>query len=184
MTDPSGILVDEYQEQWEELQVTKDELQSIADAMKKPEFRKILTEYANEMNDPSIRRQHQEELTQFEKQRGYDVTFINPEPGYVIKTSVEGKLKCFINVGKNDKITKPSSQPVRSPDGTNGLNWSIPYTLIPPRTDYDNKKVRCKVFDVVFHPDALYIASKNEKFKSLLNSTALDGVEKNFQVCY
>lgn len=167
---------------WEDFSVTREELKSITDCLKKEEFRKLLIEYAEEVADPDNRRTYEREITQLEKERGVDVTFVNPEPGYVIKTSVDGDRKCFLNISKNDVVARPTSQP-SCEQGHRGLQWSIPYTLVPPRYDLDKKNARCMVFDVVFHPDTIYLASKNARFREIVNDTAMDGVESNFKVC-
>jgi len=166
---------------WEDFNVSREELKNITDCLKKEEFRKLLIEYAEEVADPDNRKIYEREITQLEKERGVDVTFVNPEPGYVIKTSVDGDKKCFLNISKNDVVARPTSQPSYE-QGHRGLQWSIPYTLIPPRYDLDKKNVRCMVFDVVFHPDTIYLASKNARFREIVNNTAMDGVESNFKV--
>ncbi|KAG7188601.1 hypothetical protein KM043_008229 [Ampulex compressa] len=166
---------------WEDLEVTKEELKNLNECLKKEDFRKLLIEYADEVNDPKNRKIYEDEITQLEKERGVDVTFVNPEPGYVIKTSVNGDKKCFLNVSKSNIVERPTSQPSFE-QGHRGLQWSIPYTLIPPRDDLDKKNVRCMVFDVVFHPDTIYLTSKNARFREIVNNTAMDGVEKHFQV--
>lgn len=166
---------------WEDFDVSREELKNITDCLKKEEFRKLLIEYAQEVTDPDNRKIYEREITQLEKERGVDVTFVNPEPGYVIKTSVDGDRKCFLNISKNDIVERPTSQPSYE-QGHRGLQWSIPYTLIPPRYDLDKKNVPCMVFDVVFHPDTIYLASKNARFREIVNNTAMDGVESNFKV--
>lgn len=166
---------------WEELDITKEEVDNITECFKKEDFRKLLIEYAEEVTDPQNRKIYEREITQLERERGIDVTFVNPEPGYVIKTSLDGDKKCFINVSKSKTVGRPNSRATYD-DGNRGLQWSIPYTMTPPREDLDKKHTRCTVFDVVFHPDTLYLASKNGKFRDLVNDTAIDGVEKNFKV--
>ncbi|XP_076767169.1 PIH1 domain-containing protein Nop17-like isoform X2 [Xylocopa sonorina] len=172
---------DTRRQNWEDLEVTKEELKNLTECLKQEEFRKLLIEYAEEVTDPENRKIYEKEITQLEKERGVDVTFVNPEPGYVIKTSVNGDRKCFLNISKSDIVARPSSQPSVE-QGHRGLQWSIPYTLIPPRDDLDKKNVRCKVFDVVFHPDTIYLSSKNAQFREIVNNTAMDGVENNFDV--
>ena len=167
------------QEAWEKLDVTREELDNITDCMKKEEFRKLLMDYADEINDPENRRLYESEIKQLERERGIDVTFVKPEADYVIKTSLNGSVKCFINIGHNECVDKPSSRPAEK-----GLQWSIPHLLVPPRDDLDNKRLRCRVFDVVFHPDTLYLAHKNTKFRDIVNDTAMDGIENNFKVLY
>nr|XP_031832376.1 uncharacterized protein LOC116426888 [Nomia melanderi] len=166
---------------WEDLEVTKEEIKTLKECLKKEEFRKLLIEYAKEVTDPENRKLYEKEITQLEKERGVDVVFVNPEPGYVIKTSVNGDRKCFLNISKSDILSRPSSQPLYE-QGHHGLEWYIPYLLTPPRDDLDKKNVRCMVVDVVFHPDTIYLASKNAHFRDVVNDTAMDGVESNFQV--
>ena len=166
---------------WEDLEMTRDEVERLGDALKKEEFRKLLAEYAEEINDPENKKRYEEEMTELEKERGIDISFINPEPCYVIKSSVGGQKKAFINICKNDKVSKPTSVPMTK-SGSPGLNWSLPYTQAPPRDDLDKNGNRCTVFDVVFHPDTHRLAENNAQFKQMLNNIALDAVEDNFDV--
>ncbi|XP_063531693.1 protein kintoun [Cydia strobilella] len=165
----------------EELQFTRSDLENIQDAMKNKKFREMLAEYADEVRDPANQALYQKEMTQLEKERGYDVTFINPKGGYVIKTSVAGDRKAFVNICSNDYVGKPSCS-VQEVDNQRGMNWQIPYTIIPPREDYDHKKQRCVIYDVVFHPDTLRMAEVNKRFRELVNKTALDGLMKTYNI--
>jgi dynein assembly factor 2, axonemal len=165
-----------------QLDISRDEVNRIGEALKHEEFRKLFTDYCEEISNPENRKLYEKEITQLEKERGVDVTFINPEPGYVIKTSSDGATKTFINIATNDKIEKPSSASATNSDGQRGLTWSLPYTLAPPRRDMDKKSQMCHVYDVVFHSDALHLASRNASFRKLVNDTALDAVEKEHKV--
>jgi hypothetical protein len=66
--------------------------------------------YAEEISDPENRKLYEQEITQMEQERGMDVQFIHPKPGHVLKTSVDGDMKAFINICQNDKIGKPVSK--------------------------------------------------------------------------
>lgn len=167
---------------WEKLDISRDEVNRIGEALKQEEFRKMFVDYCEEISDPENRKLYESEITQLEKERGVDVTFINPEPGYVIKTSSDGTTKTFINVATSNKIEKPSSVSSTNADGQRGLNWSLPYTLAPPRRDMDKKNQLCHVYDVVFHPDALHLASRIASFRKLVNDTAIDAVQQAHQV--
>ncbi|XP_063238230.1 protein kintoun [Bacillus rossius redtenbacheri] len=164
-----------------EFDITREEVERIGEALKSEDFRKLLAEYAEEVSDPANIKIYQDEITQLEKERGVDVTFINPEPGYVIKTSVDGNRKAFLNVCKNANVGKPTSQPMTQ-GKSRGFNWLLPHSVAPPREDLDKNKNRCVVYDVVFNPEAFVLAEKNLKFKSMLTDTALDAVENNFNV--
>ncbi|XP_055707975.1 protein kintoun [Phlebotomus papatasi] len=168
-------------DKWEELDLTTDEIKSLTDALQKEEFRKLLVEYCEELNDPENRKKFEEELTQLEAERGIDITFINPEPGYVVKTTVDGQMKGFINVCQSGKVQRPVSE-YRATSGERGLNWTLPHTQAPPRRDLDNKGAVCMVYDVVFHPDALHLAGKNSRFRDVLTDTACEAVESAFSV--
>lgn len=166
---------------FKDLDLSRDEVERIGNALKDKEFRKLFAEYVNEIHDPENRKIYQKEITELEKERGIDVTFINPVAGYVIKTSVDGNKKCFINVCANEHIQKPSSTPAVQ-QGSRGLQWSLPHSVSPVREDMDNKKIRCDVYDVVFHPDTLHLAQNNKAFRDMVNNTACEAVESNFDV--
>lgn len=168
---------------WDRLDITHDELNQFTNAFKSDEFRKLFSDYCNEITDPENRRVYESELKQLEAERGVEVKFINPAPGFVIKTTVDGKQKVFINVAKCDQIEAPSSE--RGQDastGQHGLNWRLPYVQSKPKRDFDNSKTVCPVYDVVFHPDTLHLAKKNAMFRKLVIDTACDAVQTTYNV--
>lgn len=164
-----------------DLDLTRDEVERFGNALKDKEFRKLFAEYVEEIQDPENRKLYQKEIAELEKERGVDVTFINPVAGYVIKTSVDGNKKCFINICSNEHIKKPISTPTLQ-EGAKGLQWSIPHSVTPVREDFDNKKIRCDVYDVVFHADTLHLAQNNKAFRDMVNNTACEAIESNFDV--
>ncbi|XP_068980885.1 protein kintoun isoform X3 [Bombus flavifrons] len=172
---------DIHRKNWEDLDVTKEELKNLTECLKKEEFRKMLIEYVEEVTDPKNMEVYQKEITLLEKKRGVDVTFVAPQPSYVIKTSINGDKKCFLNICTSELTDPPSSQPSFE-QGHHGQQWSIPYLLTPPRDDLDKKNVRCKVFDVIFHPDTIFLSTKHAELRKIVNNTAIDGVENNFNV--
>lgn len=165
----------------EDLDISRDELDKIGEALKEKEFRNLFAEYIEEITDPANKKLYEEEITQFEKDRGVDVKFVHPKPGYCIKTCIAGEKKAFINICHNDLVKVPQYQ-IGEENNKPGTSWSIPYSLSEPREDYDKKYKRIMIYDVVFHPSALTYACQNPKFKELLNETACDGVEKQFKV--
>lgn len=169
--------------EWKRLNVTTEELNRFTKAFKSEEFRQLFADYCNEITDPENRRAYEAELKQLEAERGVDVTFINAEPGFVIKTCESGNQKVFINVAKCDNIAKPSCECGQDDKtGQKGLNWRIPYVQSRRKQDFDNNKVVCGVYDVVFHSDTLHLASKNATFRKLVIDTACDAVKSAFNV--
>ncbi|KRF97886.1 uncharacterized protein Dwil_GK27737 [Drosophila willistoni] len=167
----------------EPIDITKDEFERIREALGKEEFRKLFFEYVDEIQDPANRKIYEDEITQLEKERGVEVTFIHPQPGFVVKTSIDGEQKCFINIAGSPEIARPESKLDINPDtGDRGLSWSIPMAQTASRDDCDAKNQQCKVFDVVFHPDALHLGQKNSQFRKCLIDTALDAVEREYEV--
>lgn len=165
----------------DEPSLSRTDLESIQEAMKQKKFRDLLAEYCEEVRDPANQAIYQKEMTQLEKERGYDVTFINPKGGYVIKTSVAGDRKAFINICSNENVGRPSGN-VHTVDGKRGMNWQVPYSLVPPREDYNEKRERCVIYDVVFHPDTLRMAQANNEFRNLVNKTAIEGLSTTYNV--
>jgi dynein assembly factor 2 len=169
-------------ERLEDLNLTHEEVERLSEAFKKEEFRKLFLEYAEEISNPENRARYENEIRQLENERGMDVKFINPEPGYVIKTTVGGKMKAFINICKNNYIEKPSSVKKVGSDGRQGLSWSLPHSFSPPREEMDKTKEKCLVYDVVIHPDTFRMAETNSRFKKMVNDMAIEGICKQFDV--
>lgn len=166
----------------EELQLTTDEITRFSKALKDEKFREILHEYAEEISKPENKKIYEDEITQLEKERGMNVQFVHPKPHHVLKTSLNGKEKCFINICSNAVIDKPVCKAGRGQGGRVGQHWSLPYSLVPGRLDRESKGNKCTIYDVVFHPDTLYIAGKNSRLMELVNSTATQAVEDAFKV--
>lgn len=158
-------------ETFEKLDLTKDEVDRFTNAFKNEEFRKMFVEYANEIADPENRKKYEEEIAQMERERGMDIQFVHPKEGFVLKTTIDGSKKAFINICSNENIEKPS--PTRQ---AGGVSWSIPYSMSPMRDDSDKKGGLCKIFDVVYHPDSIRMAESNTKFKGIVTQTALEGI--------
>ncbi|XP_030575307.1 protein kintoun [Archocentrus centrarchus] len=169
-------------EKLKELNVTADEVKRFSEAFKDEKFRVMLRDYAREISDPENRRKYEEEIQILEQERGNTVEFIHPKPFRAIKTSVDGKHKCFINICSSDKIGKPASEWVVSEDGRRGQCWSLPHSLHPGRQDTDPKGNKMMIYDVVFHPDTLHMASKNKSFLEMVDSTAIQGIQDAFKV--
>ncbi|KAL5009024.1 hypothetical protein ScPMuIL_014605 [Solemya velum] len=169
-------------EKWEDLNLSNDEIKRLGEALKDEKFRKLFVEYAEEISNPENRRLYEEDIRRMENDRGSDIQFIHPEPGHVLKTSVDGEMKAFINISKSDKLDKPGSRREKNAQGQSGLHWTIPHSFAPPREDLDKNNTKCKVFDVVFHPDTYRLAESNKKFMKMVEDTALDGIEQRFEV--
>ena len=184
------------------LDLTAGEVGRLEQALKQEEFRKLLVEYAKEVQDPKAKEAYEADVIKMEAERGVKCIFLRPQPGHVVKTrhadgnhetgsvdkngfSENSKLggKAFINVCWDPNVAKPESQ--QAVDGTTrkcGLRWSVQYCQSHPRRESDGKGVPCDVYDVIFHPEAGILATKDPRVKDLLNTTALDAIEKAFGV--
>ena len=169
---------------FEDMDLSKDEIKRIGEAMKNEEFRKLLCEYAEEISDPENKKRYEEEIREMEQNRGMDIQFVHPEAGYVMKTVVDGSLtgKAFINIAKNNLIGKPSMEKKMGPNGQSGMAWQLPHSLAPPREDVDKQTNKCHVFDFVIHPDTYRMAETNARFKKMIEDTAFEAIEKSFNV--
>ena len=63
------------------------EVSNIQRALKDETFVKLLADYAKELGDPATKARYEAEISQFESERGYEVSFLHPKPGYVLKES-------------------------------------------------------------------------------------------------
>ena len=50
------------------------------------------------------------------------------------------------------------------------------------RDDTDRSGSACVVFDAIFHPDTLYLASRDTRIKTLVHNTAFDALQSTFNV--
>ncbi|EDM03505.1 similar to chromosome 14 open reading frame 104 [Rattus norvegicus] len=135
----------------EDLDLSGEEVQRLTSAFQDPEFRRMFSDYAAEITDPENRRRYEEEITALERERGVEVRFVHPEPGHVLRTSLDGEHRCFVNVCSNSLYA-----------GRNGNRYTV--------------------YDVVFHPEALALARSHERFREMLDATALEAVEQQFGV--
>ena len=115
------------------------------------------------------------------QQQGEQVT---PTPGFVAKTrsATRQGAKVFINVCSSDHVDKPA--PVEGGAGGEGsdeLQMRIPMSLGPPREDLDKSGEVCTVYDVVFHPDAVEGALKEEEFRSFVMQLTVHQIQQKYK---
>lgn len=166
----------------DKLNVTTEEADRLRKAFKDEKFREMFREYAQEISDPENRRQYEKEIQLLEQERGNTVEFIHPTPYRCLRTSVDGKHKCFINICSSEKVGKPQCQSGVSEGGRRGQRWSLPHSLHPGRQDTNPKGNKIVVYDVVFHPDTLHLAGKNQRFMDMVDNTAISAIQDSFKV--
>lgn len=165
-----------------ELNMTEDEVDRLAKAFKDENFRKMLHDYAQEISDPENKKKYEEEIKLLEQERGNTIEFVHPTPFKALRTSVDGSQRCYINICANDKVGKPSSSQGVSEEGCRGQYWSLPHNLHPGRQFTDKKGNKFIVYDVIFHPDTLHIARRSKRFMDLVDNTAIQAIQKSFNV--
>ncbi|XP_029900764.1 protein kintoun [Myripristis murdjan] len=169
-------------DQLKKLNMTPDEVDRLSNAFKDEKFKEMLRDYAKELSDPENKKKYEEEIKLLEEERGNTIDFIHPEPFKALRTSLNGTQKCFINICANEKVGKPECKLGTSEDGRRGQQWSLPHSLHPGRPDTDPKGKKIMIYDVVFHPDTLHMASRNKRFMNMVLSTAIQGIQENFKV--
>ncbi|VDQ02835.1 unnamed protein product [Trichobilharzia regenti] len=191
-----------------DINLTSDEITKLKNAFKDPEFRKLFREYAEEISDPINKKKYEDEIKLMELEQGMDVQFINPTPGHCFKTRhwpcvvqcsdsktalkeednpTNESVKVFINVCKSDAVECPQIKSMKNDSSVHGGGgrsyWSIPHCFTPPREDFDKSKNHATVYDVVFNPKAFELANSSAAFKKLLNVTAIEGLQKQYNLC-
>lgn len=169
-----------FENKLKDLNLTNEEVQRFSDAFKNDEFRKLFMEYAEELNDPKNRELYEKEIRAAEEERGSNVTFVHPKPGHVIKTTIDGKKKCFINIATNENVEKPSYSKSVGASSQPGVHWSLPHCLAGPHEDLDHDSKPCTVYDVVFSPDTYRMAETNSRFMKMVEDSAIESIENNF----
>ena len=149
---------------------TKNEVQAIDKALQDPTFRAMLVDYVHDVQDNQD--QYKAEVRKFEAQQGFNVTFLQPSPGYVIKTRVlasdnaeDNDLsigKVFINVCSDDNVEDAKEMKA---DWQGRIPWAVPYSTSKPRRDVDKAGEQCIVYDVLFHPNVIKKTQDNVMFR-------------------
>lgn len=71
-----------------------------------------------------------------------------------------------IQCRQSDVIDKPTS--LRASEGNQqGLRWLLPHNITTHREDVDKRGNTCFVYDAVFHPKVLRLASTDSRFKQV-----------------
>ncbi|XP_050810612.1 protein kintoun [Gopherus flavomarginatus] len=161
----------------EELQLTAEEVERLKGAFRDERFRALLAEYAAELADPEQRRRYEEEVTALERERGVEVRFVHPAPGYVLRTSQGGAQRCYLNVCSSPLLGRPQARAE-----PRGHRWALPYSLAPGREELGRAGRRRLVYDVVFHPETLRLAARSARFRRMVSDTALEAVQSRFGV--
>lgn len=133
---------------------------------------------------------YEEELAKLEAEKGNAVRFVKPTPGFVVKTAftvpptdckTPGISKVFINICTSEEIAKATSK-IGMKKESKGQQWSVPYSLAPGREDVDNSEKPCMVYDCTLNPETYEMSLHNAKFKEMIVSIAIEGVERQFGV--
>ncbi|KAM6273513.1 protein kintoun [Porphyrio hochstetteri] len=164
-------------ERLQDLELSSEEAERLRRAFRDERFRELFAEYAAELADPEQRRLYEEEVAALERERGVEVRFVHPAPGYVLRTSQDGSRRCYLNVCSNPHVGEPRA---RAEPG--GHRWALPYSLAPGREELGRGGRRRLIYDVVFHPAALRLAARSPRFRRLLSDTALEAVERHCTV--
>ena len=103
-----------------------------------------------------------------ESQRGVDMKFIKPSPGFVIKINDNSQNKVFINVCTSTEIARPefqyAEQKAEGDKVERGQQCSLPYSLSPSHIETDNSKSLFSVykFSCLFLLLIHFLASRNQ----------------------
>ncbi|NWR10640.1 KTU protein, partial [Paradoxornis webbianus] len=139
--------------------------------------RELFAELAAELSDPEQYLVYQKEVAALERERGVEVQFVHPNPGFVLRTSQDGSRRCYINVCSNELMGQP-----RAHAEPGGHRWELPYSLAPGREELRRAGHRRLVYDVVFHPITVDLAARSPRFLRMLCDTALEAVESHCSV--
>eukprot|EP01038_Epipyxis_sp_PR26KG_P006176 gene6176-8506_t len=171
----------------DQLQFSPEESERFKKAFDDPEFRKLFADYMDELQDPSNREETEAYISQLEGEQKVPVgkELIRPDPSFVAKThkivdddkkSSSTKEKVFLNIVSSSKISEPTKS-----IQTEGVAWSLPYSLGPPHMERDKNGENAPSFDCCFHPQAIVLSQASKDFRNLLVQTAIEGVEEAYK---
>eukprot|EP00569_Conticribra_weissflogii_P003897 CAMPEP_0171339658 /NCGR_PEP_ID=MMETSP0878-20121228/8076_1 /TAXON_ID=67004 /ORGANISM="Thalassiosira weissflogii, Strain CCMP1336" /LENGTH=361 /DNA_ID=CAMNT_0011841595 /DNA_START=65 /DNA_END=1147 /DNA_ORIENTATION=+ len=172
-----------------DIEITAQEAKQIKKALEDDSFRKLMTEYVNEISDPKFREEQEAYIRQLEANEEVPdgKSVIRPCKGFVIKCGHIKKrdgenptTKLFINIVYSEKVSEPESVPE-----TTGIReirqWSVPFFLGPLRMEHDKAQSLVPTFDCCFNPKSLQYAHKMKGFCDLIVDIAKDAVIEVFR---
>lgn len=161
----------------EQLNLSQEEIVKFGKAFENDKFRQLFRDYIDEISDPVNRRKLEQQILQLERENGKEAALIEPAPGYLIKTSENGRSKAYVNICSCENITEIGSSPATRKE-INGVQLTIPYSVSPVQRDQLSRHI----YTVVLNPSTLKYALQNAAVKKLVNETALSAVERSFNV--
>ena len=168
----------------EKLAFSPTESENFKKAFDDPEFRKMFSEYVDELQNPANRAENEAYITQLEGEKKVPEgkELIRPKASFVAKThklDKDGKKtdeKVFINIVTSDIIAVPRKEKTKD-----GESWSLPYSLGPPHMEHDKNNSNVACFDCCFHPDVIKQMEANRRFQESLVMTAIEGIEEAYR---
>lgn len=180
------------------------ELDKIEEALKNEEFRKMLYEYMDEINDPKNRAENEAYLKQLESdgEAPTDLRLLHPKTGFAIEARMKpehGNTKVYVNLVRDEYFGRPD---VKQEGGKTGVK--LPHAAGPGRYEHDvegsnagnavepptdgaadlaaaTKAGLVLTFDVCVHPEAIARSLGNSpvsaRFRDLLCRVALEAVD-------
>lgn len=168
---------------------TEQEMNTIKEKMKDPEFMKLMTEYMESLSDPKYRQEEEEYLAQVEREAkeggDHSFDFIFPKPAYFVELlqgvgkDREGS-RVFINMCTSEKIEEYKEETTNSREAS---NWIVPVSIGRPRPDTFEGKPVC-VYDAAFHPKTIAIGERSDRFMTFLVEIAVENINSGHKKSY
>eukprot|EP00668_Euglena_longa_P046267 GGOE01061951.1.p1 GENE.GGOE01061951.1~~GGOE01061951.1.p1 ORF type:complete len:555 (+),score=184.50 GGOE01061951.1:126-1667(+) len=149
--------------------------------MEKPEFRKLLNEYFEAMQDPETKKEEEEYLKQLEREAeegNYQLQILIPESAFCVKCRNKAREKVYINICTSDKVE------IFREDYTGqsrNATWNIPLSIGKPRSEVDKHGKAIETYDAVFHPKTVQLANDSQKFMCFLVEICVEHINEGYQ---
>lgn len=162
-----------------DLNISEEEVKRMTQAFENPQFKELFLDYVKEIENPDNKAKYEEEIRQMERERGIEAKFIHPTPKECLHTKEHIlQMNAFVNIATNDLVDEAKC--LRD-EKKRGFNWTLPHSMTPPREDmFDGGK--CKIYDVIFHPNTYRMGESNENFMGMLRETAIDAIRKSWNI--
>ncbi|CAL4124096.1 unnamed protein product [Meganyctiphanes norvegica] len=174
--------------------VSRAELAQLGKHLKDEKFRALLTEFAQEVSAPGKKAQFEKEVIALEAERGVQVVFVEPKPGFAIALQLKKNKDhghVYLNICSSEVVDKPKCTRIDT-GNKKGLNWALPHLVPQPRKEVvsgvllpgqsGSKNEALLVYDVVFHPDALHLASRNRLMRDTVIKSAVDSLVNTYKL--
>lgn len=109
--------------------------------------------------------------------------FIQPKPGFCLKSTTAGGGKVFVNVCQHDRIAEPHPMPKKEGESTDNdeLRFKVPVSCSQAHPDKDKSGRACKVYDVAVNTKTLARCMREPEYRNFISVLSLNWIKQTYE---